>query len=160
MTTPETSLAEQPAANDSSPDNEISSYTEIFCRAMTRLNAVSLEQIEGLLNIAVKAAEKVHSINASAAAPTDEKLTEFVNQIKNTADRMSQTNQPPAENASTPAAINPEAFPALVEQTLGNAIHNSANNQQELNIIGAAILTQAASLLLSSGASKPAGGEQ
>jgi hypothetical protein len=156
MTNPEKSLVEQPASNEAA-DNNISSYTEIFCRALTQLNAVSLEQIEGLLNIAVKAAEKVHSINSSAAAPPDEKLTEFVNQMKNTAARMSQTNQP-TDNAS-PSAINPEVFPALVEQTLGNAIRNSANNQQELNIIGAAILTQAASLLLSSGGSKPAESE-
>jgi hypothetical protein len=159
MTNPEKSLAEQPAANNSTTDDNLSSYTEIFCRALTQLNAVALEQIEGLLNVAVKAAEKIHSLNSSAAAPPDEKLTEFVNEMKNTAARMSQTNQTAADDASLPPAINPDVFPALVEQTLGNAIHNSANNQQELNVIGAAILAQAASLLLSSGGSQPVEGK-
>jgi Killing trait len=150
MTNPEQVISEQQTANETSMENEISNYAEIFCKTMSELNAVALEQTQGLLNIAVTAAEKFHSLNPAAQA-NNEELGGFINQLKNTADNLSQTNQPTPENLSAQSAPNAETFIAAVEQALGNAIHNSANNQQQLNIIGAAILTQSAALLLSSG---------
>ena len=158
MTTPEKSFSEQPKSNDAVPDNQILSYVEIFCRAMAQLNAVSLEQTEGLLNIAVKAAEKFHSINPSgmSALPENEELTEFINQMKNTADRLNPANRESTPGETAHAAPNPEVVLAVVEQSLGNAIRNSTSNQQALNEIGAAILARAASLLLSSNENKSA----
>ncbi|HEX8737305.1 MAG TPA: RebB family R body protein [Pyrinomonadaceae bacterium] len=150
MTNPEQVISEQQTANETSTENEIAAYAEIFCKIMSQLNVVALEQTKGLLNIAVTAAEKLHSLNSSAQANNGE-LAGFINQLKSTADNLSQTNQPTPENLSAQSAPNPEIFAAIVEQALSNAIHNSVNNQQQLNVTGAAILTQAAALLLSSG---------
>lgn len=165
MTNPEKSLAEQTTLNESATDNKILGYAEVFCRAMTQLNAVALGQIEGLLNIAVQAAEKYRSINPSAvvAAPSKtEEFSEFTIQLKSVADKINRTNQEKAltvEQAAVQTAPNPDAVLAVIERALGNAIENSASNQQALNEMGAAILARSASLLLSAdggGASKPA----
>lgn len=143
-------ISEQQTANDSTPEQQISAYAEVFCKAMTQLNAVALQQTQGLLDIAVRAAEKIHSIN-SAATMNKNELDGFINQLKTAADSLAQVNQPTPENPSSQTAPNPATFLEAVEQALGNAVHNSVNNQQQLNITGAAILTQAAALLLASG---------
>jgi hypothetical protein len=150
MTNPEKVISEQQTANDSTPEQQISTYAEVFCQTMTQLNAVSLQQTQGLLDIAVRAAEKIHSINSSAATSKDE-LDGFINQLKTAADNLAQINQQTPENLSAQSAPNPETFLEAVEQALGNAVHNSVNNQQQLNVTGAAILTSAAALLLASG---------
>ena len=149
MTNPEKAISEQQTANAGAPANEISNYAEIFCRAMSQLNAAALQQTEGLLNIAVRAAEKFHSINSSAQV-NNAALEAFINQMKTVAADISQINQPAPENLSTPSAPNPKTVLEAVEHQLSNAIGNSVSNQQQLNVIGAAILTQAAALLLAS----------
>jgi hypothetical protein len=152
MTNPEKVISEQQqASNDSTPEQEISNYAATFCQTMAQLNAVSLGQTQGLLEIAVRAAEKFHSLNSSAAANRDE-LDGFINQIQSAAESFSQNNQPTPENlSSAQSAANPETFLAAIEQALGNAVRNSVTNQQQLNVLGAAILAQAAALLLSAG---------
>lgn len=148
MTNPEKVISEQQTAGTSTTQNEISTYAEIFSKAMSQLNAVALQQTEGLLNIAVSAAEKFHSLNSSAEVNKDE-LAGFINQMKNAAENISQINGQTPENPAAQTAPNPELVLQTVIQALNNAIHNSTNNQQQLNIIGAAILAQAAALLLS-----------
>jgi hypothetical protein len=150
MTNPEKAISEQQIAGGSATQNDISTYAEIFSKAMSQLNAVAVQQTEGLLNIAASAAEKYHSLNSSAQVNKDE-LDGFINQMKSAADNLSQINQPTPENPSAQPQPNPESFISTVEQALGNAIHNSVNNQQQLNVTGAAILTTAAALLLSPG---------
>jgi hypothetical protein len=151
MTNPEKAISERQTSSGSTPENEISNYAEIFCQAMSRLNAVALQQTEGLLNIAVTAAEKFHSLNSAAGANNAE-LDGFINQLKTAADNLSRNNQPTPDNPSAQSAPNPATVLEAIEHQLSNAIGNSVNNQQQLNVAGIAILTQAAALLLSAGA--------
>ncbi|HEX9961802.1 MAG TPA: RebB family R body protein [Pyrinomonadaceae bacterium] len=149
MTNPEKVISEQQTAGSSTSAGDISTYAEMFSKAMSQLNAVALQQTEGLLNIAASAAEKYHSLNSSAEINKDE-LTGFINQMKNAAENISRINQQAPENPAAPSAPNSELVLQAVIQALNDAIHNSTNNQQQLNVIGAAILTQSAALLLSS----------
>jgi soluble cytochrome b562 len=149
MTNPEKVISEQQTAGGSTTENEISNYVEIFAKAMSQLNAVALQQTEGLLNIAVSAAEKFHAINSAAEVNKDE-LAGFINQMKTAAANIKQIHRQAPENPAAQSAPNPEIVLQAVMQALSDAIHNSANNQQQLNVIGAAILTQSAALLLSS----------
>jgi vacuolar-type H+-ATPase subunit I/STV1 len=148
MTSPEQVISEQQTAIASTTGNEISTYAEIFAGTMSQLNAVALQQTESLLNIAVTAAEKFHSLNSSAEINKDE-LAQFTNQIKSATDKISQINQPETETAA--AAPTSESFPAIVAQALNLAFQNSVSNQQALNQMGESILGKAALLLLSSG---------
>lgn len=152
MTDPEKVISEQQqqTSSDSTTEQEISTYAEIFCKTMTGLNSVSLAQAQGLLDIAIRAAEKFHSINSAATVNKDE-LDGFINQIQSAAASLSQNNQPTPENLSAQSATNPETFPEMVEQALNLALQNSVSNQQALNELGVAILGKAASLLLSAG---------
>lgn len=152
MTNPEKVISEQQqTSNDSATEQEISTCADAFCKTMAQLNTVSLGQTQGLLDIAVRAAEKFHSLNSSATVNKDE-LNGFINQIQTAADNLSQNNQPAPENlSSAQSAANPETFPAMVEQALNLALQNSVSNQQALNQPGAAILARAAALLLSAG---------
>ncbi|HEX8249522.1 MAG TPA: RebB family R body protein [Pyrinomonadaceae bacterium] len=151
MTSPERVISEQQTSSGATPENEISNYVEIFCRAMSQLNAVALQQTEGLLNVAAVAAEKFRSLNSPAGA-NNEELAGFINQLKTAADNLSQSSQPMPENQSAlPAPTNPGTVPEAVEHQLSNAIGNSVSHQQQLNVTGLAILTQAAALLLSAG---------
>jgi septal ring factor EnvC (AmiA/AmiB activator) len=148
MTNPEKVISEQQTGG-STTQNEISNYAEIFAKAMSQLNAVALQQTEGLLNIAVSAAEKFHALNSSAEVNKDE-LAGFINQMKTAADDIKQIHRQTPENPAAKSAPNSEIVLQAVMQALSDAIHNSTNNQQQLNVIGAAILTQSAALLLSS----------
>ncbi|HLM02283.1 MAG TPA: RebB family R body protein [Pyrinomonadaceae bacterium] len=152
MTSPEKVISEQQTASAATAtQSEISDYAEIFSKAMSQLNAVSLRQTQGLLDIAARAAEKFHSINRSATVINKDVLAGFIDEIKSVAADVSQINQQTPENLSPEPAPNPESFLAAVEQALSDAVRNSVSNQQQLNVIGAAILTQSAALLLSTG---------
>lgn len=157
MTDPEKVISEQQqqTTQNSTSEQDISNYTEIFCKTISQLNAVSLGHAQGLLDIAVRAAEKFHSLNSSATVDKDE-LSGFINQIQIAAADVSQiNNQQTPENLSAQSrATNPETFPEMVEQALGLALQNSVANQQALNEMGIAILGKAANLLLSAGAKK------
>jgi hypothetical protein len=165
MTSPEKVISEQQTASaaGAGAESDVANYTRLFSEAMSQLNAVSLQHAEGLLNLAVTAAEKFHSINSRAGAQ-NEQLAGFVEQIKSAAADLSRVSQPAPENLSAQTAPDDESsqsapggesFPAAVEQALGSAIQNSVSNQQQLNTIGAAILTQSVSVLLSLAADEP-----
>ncbi|MGC2234907.1 MAG: hypothetical protein WA584_01930 [Pyrinomonadaceae bacterium] len=122
---------------------------EFFCKTVAELNSITLKQMEGLLNLAVTAAEKINS-----PGKTDDG-TEVVSELKSMAEEVSQNafNQEEAisEDMRSKIPVNENAvFCNEVEHTLSNAMANFADNQQRLNIIGSSILTQAATLILSS----------
>lgn len=146
---PEKAVSEQSTTDGAALENEFSVYSEIFCKVMSQLNAVALQQSEGLLNIAAQAAEKFRSLNPAAEIDKAE-LAEFINQMKNAAGSISQINQEAPEN---PAAHPPvsELFPSMVAQSLNLAFQNSVSNQQAVNQIGETILGKSVALLLSSG---------
>ncbi|MCD9189559.1 MAG: hypothetical protein LUM44_24335 [Pyrinomonadaceae bacterium] len=118
---------------------------EFFCRAVSHLDAISAAHIERLLNIAAIAARES---NNNTTAP--EKLIE---QLKTTAEEANQNAQKQKnelyENVKNSLADESEnSFCKVVERKVLVVLDNSIANQQQLNVIGNAILSQAATLLL------------
>ena len=121
----------------------------LFCKTVAELNAISLKQTEGLLNIAVTAVEALGS-NASAGG-----AEQFVSELRATAEEISRSARTKEEEVykivkEAVAAESEEYFCAAVEEKLIIALENSLANQQQLNVTGNAILAQASALLLSS----------
>lgn len=122
---------------------------EFFCKTVAELNSITQKQMEGLLNLAVTAAEKINSPGKFDDGPM------VVSELKSMAEEVSQNavNQEEAiaEDVQSKIPVNENAiFCNNVEHLLSNAIANCVNAQQQLNVIGAAILTQASASLLSS----------
>ncbi|MDQ3799830.1 MAG: RebB family R body protein [Acidobacteriota bacterium] len=167
MNSPEKVISEQQTASaaGAGAESDVSNYARLFCEVMSQLNAVSMQQTESLLSLAVTVAEKLHSINSRAGAQ-GEQLDGFINQIKSAAADLSQIKQSASapENLSAQSATggdessqpasSGESFPAAVEQALADAVRNSVANQQQLNTIGEAMLTQSATLLFSLAAAR------
>lgn len=123
---------------------------DFFCKTVAELNLITQKQMEGLLNIAITAAEKINSPGKVDDGP------KIVSELKSMAEEVSQNavNQEEAiaEDVRSKIPINENAvFCNEVEHTLNIAMANFANNQQQLNTTGISILTQAAMLILSSG---------
>jgi hypothetical protein len=121
---------------------------ELFCKTVAELNTISLKQSEGLLNIAISAAEAMNSNDPANGG------AEFIAELKAAAEEISRSARNREEeiykNIKSVISAEPEhSFCATVEQKLIIALENSLNNQQQLNVVGEALLAKAASLLLS-----------
>jgi hypothetical protein len=129
-------------------ENDNEKCIELFCKTVAELNTISLKQMEGLLNIAITAAEASNSnVDAPGAA-------KFVDELKAAAGEISRSARNREEeiykNIKSSLSAEPEhSFCAAVEQKLIIALENSLTNQQQLNVLGEEILTQAAARLLS-----------
>lgn len=133
----------------SDPENKNEECLKLFCRTIAELNTISLKQMEGLLNLAV---ETVKASNSNDSANGAE---QFVEQLKTTAEEISRNARTKEEeiykNIKESVSAEPaHSFCAAIEEKLIIAVENSLANQQQLNVIGNAILAQAANLLLSS----------
>jgi hypothetical protein len=122
---------------------------ELFCKTIAELNAVSLKQMEGYLNLAVTAVESL----GSAGGANDAK--QFVAELKTTAEAIASKAQEKQaelfESLQESVSVKaPASFCKTVEERLNTALENSLANQQQLNVTGNAILAQAASIVLSS----------
>jgi hypothetical protein len=118
----------------------------LFCKTLAELNAISLAQMEGLLNLAASAAENLNSNGGDGA--------QFVDELKTAAADLSRQARAQEEEIyrnvkETLSSETKHSFCETVEQKIVIALENSLANQQQLNITGDAILAQAASMLLS-----------
>jgi hypothetical protein len=129
-------------------ENNNKECVELFCKTVAELNSISLKQMEGLLNIAVTAAE---ALNSPGDKPD---VSKFIDELKNVAAEFSRNAKSQEEeiykNVKNTLSTDPKhSFCQAVEEKLIIALENSLNNQQQLNVTGDAILAKAASLLLS-----------
>lgn len=129
-------------------DNKNEECIKMFCKTLAELNEISLKQMEGLLNIAVTAAGELKSESNTADAE------KFVNDLKTTAETIGQNAKTREDdidkNVKAGLSGEPEhSFCRTVEQKILLAMDNSLSLQQQLNVTGEAILSQAASLILS-----------
>ena len=136
----------QPANGLSSGDSQMQKETEVFCQILERLNSISLEHTRELLNLALTAAEKLHPVNQMDNPATAADRSGFVDRSKEAFENIRRDSQAALKNLSAPPDGN--SFSQMIGQAIRNAVENSVANQQQLNIIGAAILSNAASLLL------------
>jgi len=131
--------------NDS--DNKDEECIKLFCQTLAELNTISLKQIEGLLNVAITAAE------ANSKGETSDAV-KFIEELKATAEEISQKAKSQEEEIyqnvkNTLSAEQNHSFCQTVEEKLIIALENSLANQQQLNVMGASILAKAASEILS-----------
>jgi hypothetical protein len=123
-----------------------SECAELFAKTLEELNAVTQLQMQGILNVAIAGIGAAKSIASSSPdAGAVDKLSELVEQLKNKADELRQDS---GKDFSTPASQSSD-FSAEVEANINIAMKNSLNAQQQLNVIGAAALTQIINLLIS-----------
>ncbi len=119
---------------------------ELFAKTLEELNAVSQLQMQGILGVVTTGLEAAKSLSSSSPDPEAlDKLTRLVDELKNTAGQLGSIDP---GNLSADASQS-ENFCAQVEANLNLAMQNSVSNQQQLNVIGAAALTQIISLLIS-----------
>ncbi|HEV7644091.1 MAG TPA: RebB family R body protein [Pyrinomonadaceae bacterium] len=119
---------------------------EFFAKTLEELNAVSQLQMQGILNVVTTGLEAAKSLSSSHNDPgAIEKLSKLVDELKSTAENLGN-NKPGDFSADAPQSEN---FCAEVEANINIAMKNSLNDQQQLNVIGAAALTQIISLLIS-----------
>jgi len=128
-------------------DNQNEECIKLFCKTIAELNTISLKQIEGLLNVAITAAES----NSKGETPDAAK---FIEELKATAEEISQKARNQEEeiykNVKDMLSAQPKhSFCEAVEEKLIISLENSLANQQQLNVLGASILAQAASMILS-----------
>jgi hypothetical protein len=110
---------------------------ELFAKTLEELNAVGLQQMQGILNVVVTGLEAAKSLGAPSGDPAAaDKLAGLVSDLKSAIDTASQNNQ----NTSSADAPKPDDFCAEVEANINLAMQNSVAFQQELNTISAAAL--------------------
>jgi hypothetical protein len=121
---------------------------EFFAKTLEKLNAVSQLQMQGILGVVITGLEAARSLSSSQKDPgTVEKLSKLVDELKSTAGNLSGVDSG-GFSADAPRSEN---FCAEVEANINSAMKNSLNNQQQLNVIGAAALSQIIIALISPG---------
>jgi len=170
MTNPRREAVSQQLQDESTLSTDVSACARLFCVTLAQLNAISEQQIKALLEVAITTAEVVRSLASSepeaklknAALAKGEEIAELGAKLTGAADKMSQSrsdsegveagteeSQQIGGQQKTFAAINAEAFCAQVEANINVAMQNSLACQQQMNVLGQAILAQAAALLFS-----------
>jgi hypothetical protein len=147
-----------------------------FHTTLANLNAVSEQQLRGLLDIAITTAKLAHSLSSSqesrastrtTASMESNALAELADQLKSAAGRMKPSGldlgaESDASEEGRNVALHKaasstdtESFWKRLEMSLNLAIENSVANQQELNELGQAILARAVTLLFSVSVPEP-----
>jgi hypothetical protein len=117
---------------------------------MARLNEISESHMQGILDIAIAAADAANSV-APGSIDGDEfiaKVTALVESIKSKAESV-QGGEMSGGTPGSPAIG--DKFCEMIERDINIAIENGLSLQQQLNITGAAVLTQGANLVLNAG---------
>ena len=140
-------------------NDQAAKSAELYCKILSELNNISLRHTKGLLNIAVKAAEAVHSLaSVNGSSNGGSEIAELAGHLKNKVDEFDQ-KAIENDNAVLPTeravqSSNDDNFNAAVEKNIITAMENSSVNQQQLNVAGEAILTQAVELIFAAAAQK------
>ena len=143
------------AATDAVATHDDVACAQLFTDTLSRLNEISERQMRAILDLAFSAATAARSIEPSSpnSSAVVEKVTALFDDlkaklIKPDSEVVSKPVPEVKHNATTAAG---RAFCDSVRNDLAIAIANSTSNQQQLNVIGAAVVTQGASLVLSAG---------
>jgi methylthioribose-1-phosphate isomerase len=150
----ERETADKQLTDGTTPSTAAHDCAAFFCTTLASLNEIALDQMSGLLNIAITAASAASSLSSSKSGGSVEdmettegnKLAELAGQLRSTAEELRQNAESVTEIQR--AGVDSEAFCMKVDATLNVAMQNSASLQQQLNTLGQAILAQAAVLLL------------
>jgi hypothetical protein len=124
----------------------------LYCDTLARLNEISTNQMQSILDIAIAAADAANSI---APSNTDaeaflERVTALIDSLNSEAEAldgdMGTGGRPAPGHSSTTGGG--DAFCEAVESDINTAIENSLSNQQQLYVTGAAVLAEGANLVL------------
>ena len=143
--------------DDAAVSNESQECVRFFCDTLTSLNKICEAQMEWLFKMAMITAESGASSTSAAGGAAEgqaggDELAALVEQARAAVGRRHEEARAEAANA----AEIPGEFCANVEAALAMAIRNSVNQQQQLYVLGQAILATCASRLIQS--DPPSGG--
>lgn len=154
MTIPGREASDQQIEDGSAQLKENAGCARLFCTTLADINAIGEQQMKGLLNLAVTAAEVANSLYSSqastggASAASNEEFAELASQIKSTADKIGQAGEA-AGDAGPGATPGADTLCKSVEQNINLAMENGVAHQQALNELGQSILAQSVELLFS-----------
>jgi hypothetical protein len=127
---------------------------KLLTDTMARLDEISEGHMQGILDIAIAAADA-----ASSVAPGSADADAFVEKVKALIDNMrSKAESPDTQGGQISGGGTEPGSPAsgdkfceTIERDINMAIENGLSLQQQLNVTGAAVLTQGANLVLTAG---------
>lgn len=125
---------------------------KLLTDTMARLDEISENHMQGILEIAIAAADAANSV-----APGSADAEAFVEKVNTLIDNM-RTNAETAEGdmgggGGAPEQSSPAAgdkFCETIERDINMAIENGLSLQQQLNVTGVAVLSEGAALILES----------
>jgi len=131
---------------------------KLLTDTMARLDEISESHMQGILDIAIAAADAANSV-----APGSTDADAFVEKVQGLIDNMrskAETTEGDMgggggapEHSSGP---NEDKFCETIERDINIAIENGLSLQQQLNVTGVAVLSEGAALILES--AKPVSG--
>ena len=135
---------------DNSHDHE--ACVKLLTDTMARLNEISENHMQGILDIAIAAADAANSV-APGSIGGDEfiaKVTALVESIKSKAESV-QGGEMSGGGTEHTSPAGSDKFCETIERDINIAIENGLSLQQQLNVTGVAVLTEGAGLILSAG---------
>ena len=153
------------------PSHDHEACVKLLTDTMARLDEISENHMQGILDIAIAAADA-----ASSVAPGSTDTDAFVEKVQGLIDNMrSETESAQGgemiggglENSSAAGgemiggglenvSAGGDKFCEMIERDINMAIENGLSLQQQLNVTGVAVLSEGAALILES--AKPGGG--
>jgi hypothetical protein len=140
---------------ESTHDHE--ACVKLLTDTLARLDEISESHMQGILDIAIAAADAANSI-APGSRDADEfieKVTALVESFKTKAE-TAQGGGDMGGGGGAPeqsAGVTSDKFCEMIERDINIAIENALTLQQQLNVSGIAVLNEGASLILNAGSS-------
>lgn len=125
---------------------------KLLTDTMARLNEIAEGHMQGILDIAIAAADAASSITPGSTDPDA-----FVEKVKALIDSMrskAETLEGEMGGGAMPEHTSPagtDKFCEAIERQINMAVENGLSLQQQLNVTGVAVLSEGANLVLTAG---------
>lgn len=137
-------------AGENTHDHE--ACVKLLTETMARLNEIAEGQMQGILDIAIAAADAANSVTPGSmdADAFIEKVKALIDSMRSQAD----TTEGEMGGGAMPEHVSPagaDKFCEAIERQINMAIENGLSLQQQLNVTGVAVLSEGANLLYERG---------
>lgn len=126
---------------------------KLLTETMARLNEISERHMQGILDIAIAAADAANSV-APGSIDGDEfiaRVTALVESIKSKAETVTGGEMGGGGSPEQSSNATGDKFCEMIERDINIAIENGLSLQQQLNVTGEAVLVQGANIVLNAG---------
>lgn len=130
---------------------------KLLTDTMARLNEISENHMQSILDIAIAAADAASSV-APGSADADafvEKVKTLIDSMRSKAETVRDGDMGGGGGLEHSSDAAGDKFCETIERDINMAIENGLSLQQQLNVTGVAVLSEGAKLVLESGASGP-----